>query len=52
MVEVSPEYFGPVEVDFLPGDVYKAKKKLGTKHKVGFEELVEIMVDTDLRINI
>ena len=49
---VSAEYFRPAEVDFLPGDAYKARKKLGTKHKVGFEELVEIMVDTDLRINI
>ena len=47
---MSPEYFRPAEVDFLHGDAYNAGKKLGTKHKVGFEELVEIMVDADLRI--
>ena len=47
---VSPQYFRPAEVDFLRGDAYKARKKLGRNHKVEFGELVKIMVDVDLRI--
>ena len=49
LVEVSPQYFRPAEVDFLLGDASKAQKKLGWKPKVGFRELIKIMVDADLR---
>lgn len=48
LVEVSPEYFRPADVEYLLGDASKARAKLGWKPKVTFEELVEIMVKADL----
>jgi GDPmannose 4,6-dehydratase len=47
-VEVDPKYFRPTEVDLLIGDPAKAKSILGWQHKVGFRDLVELMVDSDL----
>lgn len=40
----------PAEVDLLLGDPTKAQDKLGWKRKVGFEELVKMMVQSDLKI--
>jgi GDPmannose 4,6-dehydratase len=48
-VEIDPRYFRPTEVDFLLGDSRKALKLLGWRAKVGFQELVQIMVDADLK---
>ena len=48
LVEVSPHYFRPSEVDYLLGDATKARKKLGWKPKVGFKELIKIMVEADV----
>jgi GDPmannose 4,6-dehydratase len=36
-------------VEFLLGDATKAKKKLGWKPKVKFKELVQMMVDSDIK---
>ena len=47
-VEVNPRYFRPTEVDVLLGNPEKAKKKLGWKPKTTFEELIKIMVKSDL----
>jgi GDPmannose 4,6-dehydratase len=47
-VEVDARYFRPAEVDVLIGDPTKAREKLGWQPKVGFTELVHIMVDADL----
>jgi GDPmannose 4,6-dehydratase len=44
----DPRFFRPAEVDLLIGDPAKAKEKLGWTPKVGFEELVRMMVDNDL----
>lgn len=49
-VEIDPRYFRPAEVDYLLGDASKAREKLGWKPRVGFEELVRIMVDADLEM--
>ncbi|KAL1199730.1 GDP-mannose 4,6 dehydratase 2 [Cardamine amara subsp. amara] len=49
-VEIDPRYFRPTEVDNLKGDASKAKKVLGWTPKVGFEKLVKMMVDQDLKI--
>ena len=49
IVRVNPRYFRPAEVDELLGDPSYAKKKLGWKSKTGFDELVNIMVDYDLK---
>jgi len=47
-VEIDPRYFRPTEVDALQGDPSKAKAELGWEPEVGFNELVEIMVDADI----
>ena len=47
-VKVDPKYFRPAEVDVLLGNPAKAKAKLGWATKVGFKELVRLMVDADL----
>lgn len=47
-VEIDPRYLRPTEVDVLIGDPDKAKQKLGWGPKVGFKELVRIMVDADM----
>ena len=49
-VAVDPRYFRPAEVEVLLGDCTKAKKKLGWKPRVSFEELVHKMVDADLEL--
>jgi GDPmannose 4,6-dehydratase len=49
-VEQDPRYFRPAEVDLLLGDPGKAKKKLGWSPKVGFKQLVRMMVDADMRL--
>jgi len=48
LVEVHPRYFRPTDVESLLGDATKARKKLGWQPKVGFKELVKIMVDADM----
>jgi GDPmannose 4,6-dehydratase len=48
-VEIDRRYFRPAEVDSLLGDSTKAREKLGWEPTVGFEELVRIMVDTDVQ---
>ena len=49
IVEVSPEYYRPAEVDILIGNPEKARKKLGWQPKTTFEKLVEIMMEADLK---
>lgn len=47
-VEVDPRYYRPTDVDHLLADASKAREKLGWAPKVGFEDLVRIMVDADI----
>jgi GDPmannose 4,6-dehydratase len=49
-VEIDSRYFRPTEVDILLGDATKARKKLGWTPKVSFEQLVDMMVASDLEI--
>lgn len=49
LVEVSPEFFRPAEVNLLIGDYSKAKEVLGWQPSVSFEELVNMMVKSDLK---
>lgn len=49
-VEIDPRYYRPAEVDSLEGDASKARDELGWEPKVKFQELVEIMVDADIKI--
>jgi GDPmannose 4,6-dehydratase len=48
-VVIDEQFFRPAEVDLLIGDPSKAKEKLGWKPEVGFDELVRMMVDADLK---
>jgi GDPmannose 4,6-dehydratase len=47
-VKIDKLYFRPAEVDCLLGDATKAREKLGWRPKIGFKELVRIMVEHDL----
>jgi GDPmannose 4,6-dehydratase len=47
-VKTDSIYARPSEVDLLCGDATKAKEKLGWKPKVSFNELVSMMVDSDI----
>jgi len=47
----DPHFYRPAEVDLLVSDPSKARKVLGWHQKVGFEELVEMMVEADLKQN-
>ncbi len=49
VVKVNQEFYRPNEVDFLLGDNTKAKKELGWEPKTTFSELIEIMVESDLK---
>lgn len=49
-VRQDPRFFRPAEVDVLVGDASRAWKELGWKPKVGFRELIEMMVDADLEL--
>ena len=50
LVAVDPRYFRPTEVETLLGDASKAREKLGWAPRVGFGELVKMMVRSDLEI--
>jgi GDPmannose 4,6-dehydratase len=47
-VVTSEKYVRPAEVDYLLGDPSKARRLLGWEPKVGFKQLIEMMVDADL----
>lgn len=50
LVSVNPTFFRPAEVELLLGDCTKAEKKLGWTREVSFSELVQRMVDHDMKI--
>ena len=47
IVRVDPRYLRPSEVDALVGDASKARSKLGWSPRIGFEQLVQEMIDAD-----
>ena len=49
LVAVDPAYYRPTEVELLLGNPEKAWRKLGWRHQTSFEDLVNEMVDADLR---
>ncbi|MEE9302937.1 MAG: GDP-mannose 4,6-dehydratase, partial [Thiotrichaceae bacterium] len=48
IVEVSPRYFRPTEVETLLGDATNAKEKLGWVPEITLDEMIKEMVATDL----
>lgn len=49
-VRLDPQFLRPAEVDLLVGDPGKAKELLGWEPKTSFEELIRLMVRTDLEL--
>ncbi len=49
-VSVNPAFFRPADVELLLGDCRKAESKLGWKREISFEEMVDRMVENDMRI--
>lgn len=49
IVKVDPKYFRPSEVETLLGDPTKAHKDLGWQPKISFDEMVDLMVESDLK---
>jgi GDPmannose 4,6-dehydratase len=47
-VAVDPRYFRPTEVDVLLGDSSKARKALGWQPRISFDELIDMMIASDL----
>lgn len=48
LVDISPQFFRPAEVDLLVGDASKAQKELGWTAKTSLKQLVQMMVQADL----
>ncbi len=47
ILTINKEFYRPVEVNYLLGDASKARRKLGWKPEVSFEELVYMMAHAD-----
>jgi len=46
----SEKYYRPNEVDYLLGDATKANNQLGWKPKHSLDDLIELMIDSDLKL--
>ena len=49
-VKVDERFYRPAEVDLLIGDYAKAKKAFGWEPEVKFKDLVNMMIDADLKL--
>lgn len=49
-VKIDDSFKRPADVDLLIGDYSKAKEKLGWKPEVNFEDLVKMMVKSDIEV--
>ena len=49
-VRTDPRFLRPAEVEHLVGDFSKARSKLGWEPRTSFEDLVRLMVDSDLEL--
>ena len=49
IVQINAKYYRPAEVETLLGDATKAKTELGWEPKISFDQLVDEMVDADMR---
>ena len=47
-IDIDPRYFRPAEVDLLLGDARKAREKIGWTPRTSFDDLVAMMVDSDM----
>ena len=49
-VRTDPRFLRPAEVEHLVGDATKAREKLGWEPRTTFEEMIRLMVDSDLEL--
>jgi GDPmannose 4,6-dehydratase len=49
-VRIDPRFLRPAEVEHLVGDYSKAREKLGWEPRTSFEEMIRLMVDSDLEL--
>ncbi len=49
-VRIDPQFMRPAEVEHLIGDYTKAREQLGWEPRTSFEEMIRLMVDTDLEL--
>ena len=49
-VRLDEQFLRPAEVDLLVGDPTKAKERLGWEPKTSFEQLIRLMVDSDVKL--
>ena len=47
----DPGFYRPAEVNVLRGDASRARRVLGWRHSIGFEGLVQEMVDADISVS-
>jgi GDPmannose 4,6-dehydratase len=45
----DPRFYRPAEVDILVADPQRAVEQLGWRPNIQFEELIQLMVDADLK---
>ena len=50
VVTIDPVYFRPTEVDLLIGDATKARRQLGWQPKYSLREMIQEMMDSDLKL--
>jgi GDPmannose 4,6-dehydratase len=48
LVRINPKFYRPAEVELLLGDSTMARKELGWKPKISFDNLVKKMVEWDI----
>lgn len=48
LIKINPKFFRPAEVEYLCGDSSRAREKLGWEPETTFDELVKLMVQSDL----
>jgi GDPmannose 4,6-dehydratase len=51
IIKINPQFYRPAEVELLIGDPEKAMLDLGWKPKVSLENLVGLMMQSDMRRN-
>ena len=49
-VRIDPLYFRPTEVDILLGDSRKAREQLNWYPRINFQQLIEMMVESDWKL--
>ena len=48
LIKIDKNYYRPTEVNILQGDFSKAKKELNWKPKVNLEQLIKLMINSDM----